>query len=404
MPIGLYALALGGFGIGLTEFVILGLLPTVADDFNVSPTAAGWLITGYALSVAFGSIAVTSLVTRLPRKMVLLSLLVVFVVGNVLSAIAPTFEVMLAGRIVAALAQGAFFGIGSVLASTLVPANKKGQAIAVMFTGLTLANVLGVPIGTFLGQAFGWHSTFWSISIIGVLAFVGIALAIPRSETRDRTTIRQEFAAFKSGQVWLSLLITILSNTGFFAAFAYISYTLTEVSGFPLSAVPWLLLLLGAALFVGNLLGGRFADKSIDKTLIVVGAAGVLVLAGFALTAHIQILALVWIVLLGGFWFASVPPLQMRVMKYAHADSALVAGGNIGAFTLGSALGAWLGGLTIEAGLGFTSPIWAGVPVVAVGLIVLIVAAVREKRRPTAWSAPAEELDPGTTDDLPRAA
>lgn len=380
MPKGLFALALGGFGIGLTEFVILGLLPDMAADFNVTPTAAGWLITGYALSVALASIVMTVSVANRPRKQVLLGLLVLFVIGNVVCAIAPTFTIMLIGRIIAAFAQGAFFGVGSILASALVAPEKKGQAIAVMFSGLTVANVLGVPIGTFLGQALGWQSTFWAISIVGVIAIVGIAFAIPKQDAPEPNAIREHFSAFGSRQVLLSLAVTILSNSGFFAAFAYIAYTLTRVSGFSSSAVPWLLLVLGVSLFVGNTLGGRFADKSVDKTLIVLIGAGALVLIGFALTAHSKPLAVIGLIFIGAFWFATVPPLQMRVMRYAHADSALVAGGNIGAFTLGSAIGTWLGGITIGAGLGFTSPIWIGVPAVIVALIVLLVSVRQDTR------------------------
>ncbi len=283
MPAGLIALALGGFGIGLTEFVIMGLLPEIATDFGVSEAAAGWFITGYALSVVVGALLVTAAVTRLPRKPVLIGLLVLFIAGNFLSAIADSYQAMLIGRIVAALCHGAFFGIGSVVAAGLVPAHKKAGAIAIMFTGLTAANVLGVPFGTFLGQNLGWRSTFWAITIIGVVALIGIALMVPRTkEGAVASSLRSELGAFKSGQVWLSIIVTILGFGGMFGAFTYIAFTLTDVSGFDPHAVPWLLVLFGAGLFVGNIAGGKAADKSIDNTLVVILAGLVLVLVFFA--------------------------------------------------------------------------------------------------------------------------
>ncbi|TVU59108.1 MFS transporter [Paenarthrobacter nitroguajacolicus] len=381
MPAGLIALALGGFGIGLTEFVIMGLLPEVAADFQVSEASAGWFISGYALSVTVGALLVTAAVTRLPRKPVLIGLLVLFIAGNFLSAIADTYTAMLIGRIVAALCHGAFFGIGSVVAASLVPAHKKAGAIAIMFTGLTAANVLGVPFGTLLGQNFGWRSTFWAITAIGVVALLGIALMVPKASTEPAKGLRSELGAFKSGQVWLSIIVTILGFGGMFGAFTYIAFTLTEVSGFESSAVPWLLVLFGGGLFVGNFLGGRAADKALDKTLIVILAGLVVVLVFFALTAGNSTATLISLALMGGFGFATVPGLQMRVMHFASTAPTLASGANIGAFNLGNALGAWLGGVTITAGLGYTSPIWAGAGITVAALLVMLAAAATAKRR-----------------------
>ena len=231
MPLGLLALAIGGFGIGLTEFVIMGLLPEVAADFGVTEAQAGWLISGYALAVVVGALGLTAATTRLPRKPVLMGLLVLFIAGNAISAMAPTYELMMTGRVVAALCHGAFFGIGSVVAAGLVAPEKAAGAIAIMFTGLTAANVLGVPFGTFLGQELGWRSTFWAISAIGVLALVGIAALVPDLRTDGPApSLRRELTAFRSGQVWLSLAVTVLGFGGMFGAFTYIAYTLTEVS------------------------------------------------------------------------------------------------------------------------------------------------------------------------------
>ncbi|MCT9871697.1 MFS transporter [Paenarthrobacter aurescens] len=380
MPAGLIALALGGFGIGLTEFVIMGLLPEVAADFAVSEASAGWFISGYALSVTVGALLVTAAVTRLPRKPVLIGLLVLFIAGNFLSAIADSYTAMLIGRIVAALCHGAFFGIGSVVAASLVPAHKKAGAIAIMFTGLTAANVLGVPFGTLLGQNFGWRSTFWAITAIGVVALLGIALMVPKASTGPTKGLRSELGAFKSGQVWLSLIVTILGFGGMFGAFTYIAFTLTEVSGFESSAVPWLLVLFGGGLFVGNFLGGKAADKALDKTLIVILAGLVVVLVFFALTASSSIATLISLALMGGFGFGTVPGLQMRVMQFASSAPTLASGANIGAFNLGNALGAWLGGVTITAGLGYTSPIWAGAGITVAALLVMLAAAAAAKR------------------------
>ncbi len=393
MPIGLLALALGGFGIGLTEFVIMGLLPNLAADFGVSEAAAGWLISGYALSVVVGALVLTAAVTRLQRKNVLIALLVLFIIGNLICAVAPTYSVMMLGRVIAALCHGSFFGIGSVLAADMVAPQKKAGAIAIMFTGLTVANVLGVPFGTLLGQSFGWRSTFWAITLVGAVALVGIMTLVPRTPhaAAQSVGLRSELAAFRSGQVWLSIAVTVLGYGGVFGAFTYIAFTLTEVSGFDASAVPWLLVLLGLGLFVGNVVGGKAADRSVDATLITLLSGLIVVLVFFALTAENQVATIVSLLLLGGFGFATVPGLQMRVLSHTDSGSTLASGANIAAFNLGNALGAWLGGLTITVGLGYTSPIWAGAGVTVLGLAVLLLAAgaARTGRREASVTGPA---------------
>ncbi|MFZ6990378.1 MFS transporter [Curtobacterium sp. RRHDQ66] len=380
MPAGLIALALGGFGIGLTEFVITGLLPEVAADFGVTETTAGWLVTGYALAVIVGALGLTAATTRLPRKPVLIGLLVLFVIGNTLSALAPTYGVMMTGRVVAALCHGAFFGIGSVVASNMVAREKRASAVALMFTGLTASNVLGVPFGTFLGQAMGWRATFWAIAAIGVVALVGVALLVPVTKQDAAPSLVRELGAFRSGQVWLSLGITVLGYGGMFGAFTYIAYTLTAVSGFASAAVPWLLVVFGIGLFVGNWAGGRLAAKSIDRTLLVVLASLTVVLGLFAVVATNPVLTVVALVLMGAFGFATVPALQTRVMHYADHAPTLASGANIAAFNLGNAFGAWIGGLTIAAGLGYTSPIWAGAAITLAGLALVAVAAGAARR------------------------
>ncbi|WP_405141654.1 MFS transporter [Sphaerisporangium sp. NBC_01403] len=383
MPLGLLALAIGGFGIGLTEFVIAGLLPEVARDFGVTEAAAGWLISGYALSVAIGAIGLTAAATRFNRKHVLLGLMVLFIIGNLLSAIAPGYAVMMLGRVVAALCHGAFFGIGSVVAADMVAPAKRAGAIAMMFAGLTTANVLGVPFGTLLGQQLGWRSTFWAITVIGVIALIGVATLVSgRSPDGARDAgLRGELAAFTHPQVWLSLTVTVLGFGGMFGAFTYIAYTLTEVSGFASSAVPWLLVLFGAGLFAGNFAGGKAADRSVPRTLITVLAALTVVLGVFALTAHNQVMTTISLVLMGAFGFATVPGLQMRIMHYADRAPTLASGANIAAFNIGNAFGAWLGGLTLAAGLGYTAPIWTGAALTLAGLAVLVPATRLASRR-----------------------
>ncbi|TSD45354.1 MFS transporter [Rhodococcus sp. KBS0724] len=395
MPLGLIALAMGGFGIGLTEFVIMGLLPEVSADFEVTEAVAGHLISGYALSVAIGAILVTAAVIRFERKKVLLSLMVLFIIGNLMSALAPTYEVMMGGRIVAALCHGAFFGIGSVVAAGMVAPDKRAGAIAMMFSGLTIANVLGVPFGTMLGQQFGWRSTFWAITAIGIVALIGIAALVPTTPApTDGGGLRGELEAFRNKQVWFSIAITILGYGGMFGAFTYIAFTLTEVSGFAASSVPWLLILFGSGLFVGNVLGGKAADRSLTKALVWILAILTVVLIVFAASAESKIMTVISLFFMGAFGFATVPGLQMRIMNYASEAPTMASGANIAAFNVGNALGAWLGGLTIAAGLGFTSPIWMGAAVTVAGLLVLIVAAKIDRPTASEQSAQTTSLHP----------
>ncbi|WP_282944556.1 MFS transporter [Cellulomonas endometrii] len=392
MPLALLALAVGGFGIGLTEFVIMGLLPEVAADFGVTEPVAGYLISGYAIAVAVGAVGLTAAVTRFDRKRVLVGLMVLFIAGNLLSALAPTYGVMMGGRILAALCHGAFFGIGAVVAAGLVAPERRAGAVATMFAGLTTANVLGVPFGTLLGQELGWRSTFWAITAIGVVALVGILVLVPAASAQEgapATSVRDELAAFREPQVWWSVVITVLGYGGMFGGFTYIAFTLTDVSGSASSTVPWLLVVFGVGMFAGNLLGGRGADRALTPTLVGVLAALTLVLVGFALTAGSRPLTVVWLVLMGAFGFATVPGLQMRIMRHAAGAPTLASGANIAAFNVGNALGAWIGGLTIGAGLGYTSPLWAGAVITVLGVVALLVASGFERRAAASPAVPS---------------
>lgn len=373
MPAALLALAISAFGIGTTEFVIMGLLPEVAGDFGVSIPSAGLLISGYALGVVVGAPLLTALGSRIPRKTVLVGLMGLFIVGNVISALAGSYGMLMAGRIVAALSHGAFFGVGSVVAASLVAPAKQASAIALMFTGLTVANVLGVPAGTALGQALGWRSTFWAVSVLGVIGLVGILALVPKQTTVPGAGLRSELGVFRNPQVWLALAMTALGFAGVFASFTYIAPMMTNVAGFSTGAVTWLLVLFGGGLFVGNLVGGRAADRKLMPSLYVILSLLAVVLVVFVFTAHAQLPAAITIAVFGAAGFATVAPLQARVMSKAAGAPALASAANIAAFNLGNAAGAWLGGLAIEHGLGYTSPNWIGAALAASGLVVAII-------------------------------
>ncbi|WP_282791238.1 MFS transporter [Streptomyces sp. CC224B] len=380
MPLALLALAIGAFGIGTTEFVIMGLLPEVAGDFDVSIPTAGFLVTGYALGVVLGAPLMTALGTRITRKRMLMLLMGLFIAGNLLSAVAPAFGVMLAGRIVASLAHGAFFGIGSVVAAELVAPEKKAGAIATMFSGLTVANVVGVPLGTFVGQAIGWRVTFVIVAALGVLGLAGVAKLVPDLPKPEGVRLRDEVGAFRNVQVLLAMAMTVLGFGGVFAAITYITPMMTEVAGYSDSAVTWLLVLFGLGMVGGNLVGGRFADRALMPMLYVSLGALALVLAVFTLTAHNKVASAVTIVLIGALGFATVPPLQKRVLDQASGAPTLASAVNIGAFNLGNALSAWLGGVVISAGLGYTAPNWVGALLAGSALVLAVLSAALERR------------------------
>ncbi|WP_406276942.1 MFS transporter [Streptomyces sp. NBC_00191] len=386
MPLALLALAIGAFGIGTTEFVIMGLLPEVAADFGVSIPTAGFLVTGYALGVVLGAPLMTVLGTKVSRKRMLMLLMGLFIAGNVLSAVAPVFGVMLAGRVVASLAHGAFFGIGSVVAADLVAPQKKAGAIAMMFTGLTIANVVGVPLGTYVGQSAGWRVTFLMVAALGVLGLLGVAKLVPEQPRPEGVRLRDELAAFRNVQVLLAMAMTVLGFGGVFAAITYITPMMTEVAGFADSSVTWLLVLFGLGMVGGNLIGGRFADRALMPLLYVSLGALSLVLALFTLSAHNTVTAAITIVLIGALGFATVPPLQKRVLDQAAGAPTLASAVNIGAFNLGNALAAWLGGMVIAAGFGYTAPNWVGAVLAASALALAVLSRLLERRSATTHS------------------
>ncbi|MGX9887070.1 MFS transporter [Streptomyces sp. NPDC002276] len=370
---GLLALALGGFGIGLTEFVIAGLLPQVSRSLNVSTAAAGWLISGYALTVAVGAIGVTATTAGLPRKPVLVGLVALFVAGNLLCAIAPDYPTMLLGRVVAALCHGTFFGIGSLVARRLVPPERASRAVAMMFAGLTVANVLGVPFGALVGERWGWRATFWAITGTGTVALVAIAVLVPGWAGRvseGTGGLRTQLRSFRSTQVWLTLTATALGYGGMFGAFSYLAYTFTEVTGFSTTDVAWLLVVYGTGLVVGNIAGGRGADHNRDATLLASLIGLTATLTAFGLLANSRPASVILVFLLGVFGFATVPGMITRVTD-AAGGVPLAASANVSASNVGNAVGAWLGGVVISAGWGYTAPLFVGAGIVGAGVGVM---------------------------------
>jgi DHA1 family inner membrane transport protein len=352
--------------------VIAGLLPQVSHGLNVSTAAAGWLISGYALTVAVGAIAVTAATAALPQKPVLVGLVALFVAGNLLSALAPNYGVMLLGRVVAALCHGSFFGIGSLVARRLVPPERASRAVALMFAGLTVANVLGVPFGALVGERWGWRATFWAITAIGAVALISIAVLVPAwaGARGGRADLRTQVRAFRSTQVWLTLTATALGYGGMFGAFSYIAYTFTRVTGFSTTDVAWLLVVYGTGLVVGNIAGGRGADHNRDVTLLVSLTGLALTLVAFGLLASNRPASVILVFLLGVFGFATVPGMITRVTD-AAGGVPLAASANVSASNVGNAVGAWLGGVVISAGWGYTGPLFVGAGIVGVGLGVM---------------------------------
>ncbi|MEZ5085031.1 MAG: MFS transporter [Tessaracoccus sp.] len=388
----LVALSVGGFGIGLTEFVIAGLLTEVATDLGVTISQAGHLVGAYALAVVPGALIITPFLMRRSPKYALVLLLGFFVAGNLLSEWAPSYEVMFAGRIIAALAHGGYFGIGAVLAGSLVPKNKQASAVAALFAGLTIANVLGVPAGALIGQQFGWRMVFWIISALGALTLVGLITLVPRTKPeQDQLPIAQQFRALARPQVLASLLTTALVFGGMFGVFTYIEPLLREVTGYAASAIPWLLVIFGAGLFAGNILGGKAADKNADNAVLILSLLLPIVILTLGAVAGMPVPVAILLFLLGLVGFATVPGLQARVMRHAQGAATLASATNIAAFNLGNTIGVSLAGAAIAAGYGLISPTVVGASLTIIGLA-LIVAVRVSARCKTAHAHPTSTL------------
>ncbi|MFF7276139.1 MFS transporter [Streptomyces griseorubiginosus] len=382
MPLALLALAVGAFGLGTTEFVMMGLLPDVADDLGISIPTAGHLVSAYALGVVIGAPLLAAVTARMSRRKVLIGLMGLFVAGNAASAFAPGEGWLLAARFVSGLPHGAFFGVGAVVATSLVAPERKARSVSLMFLGLTLANIAGVPVATLMGQHLGWRATFLGVSAIGLAAIASLALLIPHDHTQaPRVGLRGELAALRSLPVWLALGTTVAGFGALFSAYSYITPMLTDSAGYADSSVTLLLALFGVGATVGNLLGGRLADHSLRGTLFGGLTSLVVVLALFPALMSAQWSAALAVVLLGTAAFVTGSPLQLMVMEKASAAPSLASSANQAAFNLANAGGAWIGGLALAAGLGVTSPAVTGAGLAVLGLGVAAVAAVVDRRR-----------------------
>jgi DHA1 family inner membrane transport protein len=378
----LLALALGGFGIGSTEFVVMGLLPNIAHDllpqlYAASPTAAnaqiGWLISAYALGVVVGAPTIAAVAARWPRKKLLLWLLVAFTVGTVASAIAPTFQLVLVARFLSALPHGAYFGIASLVAASLMGPGKRGQGVAFVLSGLTIANVIGVPFITWIGQEHGWRIAYLVVAAIFALTFAAVALLVPWQAGDPKATLRNELKAFTRLQVWLALLIGAIGFGGFFAVYTYVAPMVTTVTGLPASAVPLVLILIGVGMTVGNLLGGRMADRSVERGMLAFFGVMLAGLATLFLTAWSLTGLLVSVFVIAAAASALSPMIQTRLMDVAHDSQSIAAALNHSALNIANAAGAFLGGLTIAAGFGYLSPVVVGAVLAVAGIVLALV-------------------------------
>ncbi|NNH56002.1 MFS transporter [Rhizobium laguerreae] len=368
MPLALLVLALSSFAIGTTEFVIMGLLPEVAADLSVSIPQAGWLVTGYALAVAIGAPVMAISTAKLKRRTALIALMAFFIAGNLLCALASDYWVLMIARVVTALCHGAFFGIGSVVAAGLVAEDRKARAVALMFTGLTLANVLGVPLGTAIGQAYGWRATFVIVTVIGIVTISGLIVILPKDKQQENGSILREIAALRNGRLWLALSTTVFFAASMFALFTYIAPLLRDITGVSPEGVTWTLFLIGLGLTIGNLVGGKLADWRLGATLAGVFAAIAITSIAFSYTSRFFIPAEITLFLWAMASFAAVPALQVGVVGYGKDAPNLVSTINIGAFNTGNALGAWVGGLVIDAGFDLTRVPLAAALMALIGL------------------------------------
>jgi len=387
----LFALALGGFGIGSTEFVVMGLLPDIAQDLLPDLYASntedaisqtGWLISAYALGVVVGAPTIAALAARFPRKTLLLSLLAAFTVGTILSAVLPSFGLVLVARFVAGLPHGAYFGVAALVAASLIGKERRGQGVAIVLSGLTIATVIGVPLITLIGQSTSWRVAYLTVASLFAVTFVAVAFALPKQPGDPTATLARELTVFKRSQVWLALLIGAIGFGGFFAVYSYIAPVVTQVTKLDPTFVPVALVSIGLGMTIGNLAGGRGADHHIMGTIFVCFALFVVSLIAFALFANTTPGLLITVFLVGGAASALSPAIQTRLMDVAGESQTLAAAINHASLNLGNSLGAFIGGVTISAGLGYLSPAWAGLGLCIGGILLALFAVGLEKRRP----------------------
>jgi len=392
MPLALFALTIAAYAIGTTEFVIVGLLPTVANDLGITLPLAGLIVSIYALGVTFGAPILTALTGRIERKPLLLGLMALFIAGNTMAALSPSYEMLLVARVLSAFAHGVFFSVGATIAADLVPENRRASAIALMFMGLTVAIVTGVPLGTFIGQTFGWRATFFAVAGLGVIALAAIAALLPSTLSKAApASILDQVRVLGSGRLLLVFAMTALGYGGTFVTFTFLAPMLEDVTGFAASSVSLVLVLYGLAIAAGNIIGGRLADSNPVKALSWLFALQAAVLVIFTFTAASPVPALITLAALGFLSFANVPGLQLYVVQLAkqHRPGAVdVASAlNIAAFNLGIAAGAWIGGLVVASPLGLQATPWVGAILVAGALVLTLISGMLDRKPEPAAAA-----------------
>ncbi|MFB0833774.1 MFS transporter [Arthrobacter halodurans] len=398
------ALALGGFGIGTTEFSIMGLLQEGAADLGVTNPDMGLLISAYALGVVVGAPAITAIGARAPRKTMVLWLMAFFTVANMTSMLAPNYEWMLFTRFLSGLPHGAYFGIAAILAGSLVPASMRGRAIAWVMLGLSVANVLGVPFVTWLGQQLGWRWMFAAVGLVGAVTWVSIKAFVPFSPAHAEASIRRELTALRSGQVWLAMLTGVIGFGGFFAVYSYISPTLTDVTGLPIQSVPLVLGLYGVGMVIGNIAGGRLADWSVRGSIYIATSAMVVFMTAFGLLSPYPVPALILVFILGGTGSILVPGLQALLMDSAPKAQSLAASLNHSALNVANALGAALGAVVIGLGLGYRAPAFLGAGLALLGLLLALASGWGARRRAAAAAVAAAQATPEQATSAPSGA
>ncbi|MGW9120530.1 Cmx/CmrA family chloramphenicol efflux MFS transporter [Streptomyces sp. NPDC055663] len=373
MPLAVYILGLSVFALGTSEFMLSGLLPPIADDMNVSIPRAGLLISAFAIGMVIGAPLLAVATLRLPRRTTLIALISVFGLGQVAGALAPTYEVLFASRVVSAFACAGFWAVGAAVAIAMVPVNSRARAMAVMIGGLSIANVLGVPLGAFLGENFGWRSAFWAVGAASAVALVGVTTLIPRIPLPEqKPRLKQEMSIYRDRQVWLSIVITALAAGGVFCAFSYLAPLLTDVAGLDSGWVPTVLALFGIGALVGTTIGGRVADAHLFGVLMSGIAASTVFLAALALFASNQVAAIGLSFLLGLSAFYTAPALNARMFNVAGAAPTLAGATTTAAFNLGNTGGPWLGGAVIDADFGFAATAWAGAAMTVLALVAVV--------------------------------
>ncbi|ARO33630.1 major facilitator superfamily protein (plasmid) [Rhizobium sp. NXC14] len=385
MPLAIFALTIAAYAIGTTEFVIVGLLPTVATDLSITLPLAGLIVSVYALGVTFGAPILTALTAKIERKPLLLGLMALFIVGNTIAASSPGYDLLLVARVIAAFAHGVFFSVGSTIAADLVPENRRASAIAMMFMGLTVAIVTSVPLGTYIGQILGWRATFWAVAALGVIAFLAIAALLPNTlKKAPPASLLDQLRVLGSGRLLIVFAMTALGYGGTFVAFTFLAPILQEITGFSEESVSLILVLYGIAIAIGNIAGGRIANLNPVKALIGLFILQAIVLVILTFTAASPVLAIVTLAALGFLQFGNVPGLQLYVVKLAkeHRPGAVdVASAlNIAAFNLGIAMGAWLGGLVVGSPLGLGATPWVGAILVVIALLLTVLSGALDRR------------------------